>query len=77
MPKGALRAQELCFGHEHGLEDSPESWTKAFWWNMKNLNKNMNWREHEGKSNSIIPYEIVRTPPEKPMKAGRENHPAL
>jgi IS605 OrfB family transposase len=39
---------------------TPESWTKAFWWNMKNLNKNMNWRKHEGKSNPIIPYEIVQ-----------------
>jgi transposase len=36
---------------------SPESWTKAFWWNMK---KNMNWRKYEGKSNPIIPYEIVK-----------------
>jgi transposase len=35
---------------------TPEAWTKAFWWNMK---KDMNWREHENKSNPIIPYEIV------------------
>ncbi|KUO80817.1 MAG: hypothetical protein AT718_09495 [Vulcanisaeta sp. JCHS_4] len=27
---------------------------------MKNLNKNMDWRKHEGKSNPIIPYEIVK-----------------
>jgi len=27
---------------------------------MKNLNKNMDWREYEGKSNPIIPYEIVK-----------------
>jgi len=39
---------------------TPESWAKAFWWNMKNLNKNMNWRKHEGKSNPIIPYFIVK-----------------
>jgi len=38
---------------------TPESWTKAFWWNMKNLNKNMNWRKHEDKSNPIIPHGIV------------------
>jgi IS605 OrfB family transposase len=38
---------------------TPEAWTKAFWWNMKSLSKNMNWRKHEGKSNPIIPYEIV------------------
>jgi len=39
---------------------TPKAWTKAFWWNMKNLNKNMDWREYEEKSNSIIPYEIVK-----------------
>jgi IS605 OrfB family transposase len=39
---------------------TPESWTKAFWWNMKSLSKNMNWRKHEDKSNPIIPYEIVK-----------------
>ncbi|MFP3492433.1 MAG: zinc ribbon domain-containing protein, partial [Vulcanisaeta sp.] len=36
---------------------TPEAWTKAFWWNMK---REMNWRKHEGKTNSIIPYEIVK-----------------
>ena len=36
---------------------TPESWTKAFWWNMK---REMNWREYEGESNSLIPYEIVK-----------------
>jgi len=36
---------------------TPESWTKAFWWNMK---REMNWREYEGESNPIIPYEIVK-----------------
>jgi len=35
---------------------TPEGWVKGVWWNMK---REMNWREHEGKSNSIIPYEIV------------------
>jgi transposase len=39
---------------------TPESWTKASWWNMKNLNKNMNWRKHENKSNPIIPYTTVQ-----------------
>jgi len=36
---------------------TPESWTKAFWWNMK---KNMNWRKHENKSNPLIPHPIVK-----------------
>jgi len=36
---------------------TPGSWTKAFWWNMR---KRMDWREYEGESNSLIPYEIVK-----------------
>jgi transposase len=36
---------------------TPESWTKGVWWNLRS---EMNWREHEGKSNPIIPYEIVK-----------------
>jgi IS605 OrfB family transposase len=39
---------------------TPESWTKAFWWNMKSLSKNMNWREYEGESNPLIPHSIVK-----------------
>jgi len=39
---------------------TPESWTKGVWWNMKNLNKNMNWREYEGRSNPLVPHEIVK-----------------
>jgi IS605 OrfB family transposase len=39
---------------------TPEAWIKAFWWDIKNLSKNMNWREYEGKLNPIIPYEIVQ-----------------
>ncbi len=27
---------------------------------MKSLNKNMNWRKHENKSNPIIPYTTVQ-----------------
>ncbi|MFP3296672.1 MAG: transposase [Vulcanisaeta sp.] len=36
---------------------TPEAWIKAFWWNIK---KDMNWRKHKGKSNPLIPYEIVQ-----------------
>jgi transposase len=39
---------------------TPEAWTKAFWWNMKSLSKNMNWRKHEGKSNSLVPYFMAK-----------------
>jgi IS605 OrfB family transposase len=36
---------------------TPEAWTKAFWWNMK---QEMNWRKHEGESNPIIPHPIMQ-----------------
>jgi IS605 OrfB family transposase len=36
---------------------TPESWTKAFWWNLR---REMDWGEYEGKSNPIIPYPIVQ-----------------
>jgi IS605 OrfB family transposase len=36
---------------------TPETWTKAFWWNMK---REMKWREHEGESNPLIPYTTVQ-----------------
>jgi IS605 OrfB family transposase len=39
---------------------TPEAWTKGVWWNMKNLNKNMNWRKHEGKSNLLVPYFMAK-----------------
>jgi transposase, IS605 OrfB family, central region len=38
---------------------APEAWTKAFWWDMKSLSKNMNWRKHEGRSNPLVPYGIA------------------
>jgi IS605 OrfB family transposase len=39
---------------------TPEGWVKGVWWNLKSLSKNINWRKHEGKSNPIIPHEIVK-----------------
>ena len=39
---------------------TPEAWIKAYWWNMKNLNKNMNWRGHEGSSNPLVPYFMAK-----------------
>jgi IS605 OrfB family transposase len=39
---------------------TPEAWTKAFWWDMKSLSKNMNWRKHEGKSNPLVPYFMAK-----------------
>jgi IS605 OrfB family transposase len=37
-----------------------EAWSKGVWWDLKSLSKNMNWRKHEGKSNPLVPYEIVK-----------------
>jgi IS605 OrfB family transposase len=39
---------------------TPEAWAKGVWWDLKSLSKNMNWRKHEGKSNPLVPYEIVK-----------------
>jgi IS605 OrfB family transposase len=39
---------------------TPEVWVKGVWWNMKRLSKNMNWREHEGKSNPLVPYFMAK-----------------
>jgi len=36
---------------------TPESWTKGVWWNLR---REMNWGEHEGKSNPIIPKYIIQ-----------------
>jgi len=36
---------------------TPEGWVKGVWWNLR---REINWREHEGKSNPIIPYTTVQ-----------------
>jgi len=36
---------------------TPEAWVKGVWWNMK---LEMDWREYEGKSNPLIPQNIVQ-----------------
>jgi IS605 OrfB family transposase len=36
---------------------TPEAWVKGVWWDLR---KNMNWREYEGKSNPMIPQNIVQ-----------------
>jgi transposase len=36
---------------------TPEAWVKGVWCDLR---KKMGWREHEGSSNPIIPYEIVK-----------------
>jgi IS605 OrfB family transposase len=56
-PLGHLVHRDYASVMNMAWKITPESWTKGVWWNMK---KNMNWRKHEGKSNPIIPYEIVK-----------------
>jgi IS605 OrfB family transposase len=56
-PKGHYVNRDYASVLNMTWKTTPEPWTKAFWWNMK---QEMNWREHEGKSNPIIPYEIVK-----------------
>jgi IS605 OrfB family transposase len=55
---------------------TPKTWIKAFWWD---LSKGMDWREYEGESNPIIPYEIVKYMHAilKEFKASLEQSPAV
>jgi len=36
---------------------TPEAWVKGVWWDLR---KRMDWREHEGKSNTSIPYFMAK-----------------
>jgi len=36
---------------------TPESWTKGVWWDLR---KKMEWGEHEGKSNPLVPHPIMQ-----------------
>ena len=36
---------------------TPEAWTKGVWWNMR---REIERRKYEGKSNPLVPYEIVK-----------------
>jgi transposase, IS605 OrfB family, central region len=58
-PKGHYVNRDYASVMNMAWKLTPESWTKAFWWDMKSLSKNMNWRKHEGKSNPLVPYGIV------------------
>ena len=58
---------------------TPESWVKGMWWDLKSLGKNMNWRKRKGKSNPLIPHEIVQYlhTTLKEFKASLEQSPAM
>ncbi|KUO83156.1 MAG: hypothetical protein AT714_05625 [Vulcanisaeta sp. OSP_8] len=59
-PLGHLVDRDYASILNMAWKTTPEAWIKAFWWNIKNLSKNMNWREHEGRSNPLVPHEIVK-----------------
>jgi IS605 OrfB family transposase len=59
-PKGHYVNRDYASVINMNWKLTQEAWTKAFWWNMKNLSKNMNWREYEDKSNPIIPYFMAK-----------------
>ena len=55
---------------------TPEFWTKGVWWNLR---REMDWGEHEGKSNPLVPHEIVILLQfiMKRIKASLEQSPAV
>jgi IS605 OrfB family transposase len=55
---------------------TPESWTKGVWWNLR---REMDWGEYEGKSNPLVPHEIVILLQfiMKRIKASLEQSPAV
>jgi IS605 OrfB family transposase len=59
-PKGHYVNRDYASVMNMAWKITPEAWTKAFWWNMKSLSKNMNWRKHEGRSNSLVPYFMAK-----------------
>ena len=59
-PLGHLVDRDYASVMNMAWKVTPEAWTKAFWWNIKNLSRNMNWRKHKGKSNPLIPHPIVQ-----------------
>jgi len=55
---------------------TPEAWIKGVWWNMR---REIDRRKYEGKSNPLVPYEIVKHihATLKEFKASFEQSPAV
>jgi len=55
---------------------TPEAWTKGVWWDLR---KRMDWKEYEGKTNPVIPQNIVQLLwfIMKRIKASLEQSPAV
>jgi hypothetical protein len=56
-PKGHYVNRDYASVANMTWKTTPESWTKGIWWDLR---KKMEWGEHEGKSNTTIPYPIVQ-----------------
>jgi len=56
-PKGHYVNRDYASVANMMWKTTPESWTKGIWWDLR---KKMEWGEHEGKSNTTIPYSIVQ-----------------
>ena len=56
-PKGHYVNRDYASVANMTWKTTPESWTKGIWWDLR---KKMEWGEHEGKSNTTIPYSIVQ-----------------
>jgi transposase len=57
-PLGHLVHRDYASVMNMTWKTTPEVWVKGVWWNLKR--ENMSWREHEGKSNPLVPYPIVQ-----------------
>jgi IS605 OrfB family transposase len=56
-PLGHLVHRDYASVMNMTWKTTPEAWTKGVWWGLR---KKMNWREHEGSSNPLIPYTTVQ-----------------
>jgi transposase, IS605 OrfB family, central region len=56
-PKGHYVHRDYASVMNMTWKTTPEAWTKGVWWDLR---KKMDWREYEGRSNPLVPHEIVK-----------------
>jgi len=56
-PLGHLVDRDYASILNMAWKTTPEGWVKGVWWNLR---REINWREHEDKSNPIIPHPIMQ-----------------
>jgi len=56
-PKGHYVDRDYASVANMAWKLTPEAWTRGVWWNLR---REINWREHEDKSNPIIPKYIIQ-----------------